>query len=246
MRRFEKFAQQHFNSLNEHLADYGNKKESEALHKIRVDIKKIKSILLFVNDRVKGFRAHKNYLPFRKIFRRAGEIREPEVVSGLLLAHNIAGIHDQTIEGNSEDLVSKFCEDIPLFVYAVNKQWAKLKSVFKKISAKDLDKFLRKTKKNIKLKLYPKPDMNLIHRVRKSIKVFIYLSAIDHQSKKKLMEFYEKEVEAIGALHDRQVLLDLITKQNGRADETPIKKIRQECTSLKNQVAKMAMKYYGG
>jgi len=244
MRRFEKFAWQHFNSLNEHLEAYGDKKESEALHKIRVDIKKIKSILVFANDQVKGFRAHKNYIPFRNIFRRAGEIREPEVVSRLLLAHNITGVHDQSIDGNSSDLVERFCEDIPAFIYAVNKQWTKLKSVFSKLKAKDLENFLRKTRKDIKSKLYPKPDMDLIHSVRKSIKAFIYLSEADHQDKKKLMRFYKKEVEAIGELHNRQVLLNLITKQNGRADRTAIKKIHQECSDLKDQVAKMALKYY--
>lgn len=116
MRRFEKFAQQHFNSLNEHLEAYGSNKDSETLHKIRVDIKKIKSILVFANDQVKGFRAHKNYIPFRNIFRRAGEIREPEVVSRLLLAHNITGVYDQRIDGNSSDLVERFCEDIPAFI----------------------------------------------------------------------------------------------------------------------------------
>lgn len=245
MSRFTKFAKQQFHSLNKHLGDYRDKKEPGALHQIRVDIKKIKSILLLVNDRVRGFRAHKNYIPFRNIFRRAGEIREPEVISGLLLAHNIAGVHDKSIDGNNTELVSKFCADIPASIDAVNKQWTKLEPVFKKIKAKDLDRFLRKTKKHIKSKLYPKPDMDLIHRVRKSIKAFIYLSETDHQKKKKLMKFYKKEVETIGELHDRQVLLNLVTKQNGKADKTVIKKIRKECADLKDEVTTTALKHYG-
>ena len=244
MSRFENFAKQRFDSLTQHLKDFGDKRESEVLHQIRVDIKKIKSMLLFANDR-KGFKAHKNYIPFRKIFRRAGEIREPEVISGLLLAHNISGIHDQRIEGDSEKLVTKFCEDIPSFIYAVNKQWVKLKPVFKKLKAKDLEKYLRKTKKNIKSKLYPKPHMDIIHKVRKYIKAFLYLSKANGQKKKNLLEFYAKEVEAIGQLHDRQVLLGLLTKQNGVADKTSIEKIQQECSKLRSQITKKAMRHYG-
>lgn len=245
MASLKKIAQQHFSSLNKHLENYAEKRESENLHKIRVDIKKIKAILNFVNDRVNGFKAHKNYLPFRKIFRRAGEIREPQVLSGLLLTYNIPGVHDQTIEESSENLIEAFCEDIPSFIDSVNKQWLKLKPFFQRLKRKDVEKYLRKIKKDIKSKLYPKPDMKLIHRVRKWIKTFIYLSGADHQSKKKLKEFYLKEVEAIGQLHDRQVLLNLITKQNGSADKTQIKKIKKECSDLRNRINKSALKYYG-
>lgn len=244
MSRFEKLGQQQFSALVEHLERFMQKKELEDLHKIRVNIKKIKAILLFVNDRVKGFRAHKNYIPLRTIFRRAGEIREPEVVSGLLLAHNIPGVHDKKLDGNREKIVESFCEDIPSFIYAANEQWGRLKPLFRKLKKKDLEQYLRKTKKDIKTKLYPKPDMDIIHTVRKSMKGFIYLSEANHRPSKKLMKFFTKQVEVIGDLHDHQVLLNLMSRQNGHADRVLIKKIQQECDQKKDEIKKAARTFY--
>jgi CHAD domain-containing protein len=245
MPTLKKFAHRQFQSLTGHLKNFKSKKETDLLHKIRVDIKKIKSILLLTDDRIKGFKAHSNYIPFRVIFRRAAEIREPEVLSGLLLRYNIVAVRDSKGEGNSDKQVSKFCKDVPLFIKTVNRQWSKLTPSFSKLKANDLKKYLRKIKKNIKANLHPKPDMNSIHRIRKSIKTFIYLSEAHRGSKKKLKEFYSKEIEAIGKLHDRQVLLKMMTQQNGSADTLQIKKIRREVNTQKNEIRNAALTFYG-
>lgn len=244
MGRFKKFANRQFKSLVEHLENYRNKKDLEILHKIRVDIKKIKAILFLTNDRLKGFKGHKNFIPFRNIFRRAGEIREPEVLSGLLLTYNIPGVHDQCIEANSEKLAASFSNDVPSFVEAVNKQWLKLKSAFGRVKKKDLAHYLKKTNKNIKAKLHPEPATDLIHKVRKSMKEFLYLSQAIQQSRKKMLKFYSAEVELIGELHDRQVLLNLLNKNNGATDKVTVEKIQEECDVKKEKIKKRALRFY--
>ncbi len=240
---FKKFAHSQFRSLTEHLENYRDKKETELLHKIRVDIKKIKALLLATNACVKGFRAHKNFIPFRTIFRRAGEIREPEILTRLLLEYGIPGVHDPKIDQGNEKLITSFCNDVPLFIGIVNEQWHTLKPVFNELSKKRIVHYLRKTRKKIKSKLYPKAEMNLIHKVRKSIKGFIYLSE-DRQPNKKLVHFYAKEAVAIGELHDRQILLNLMAKENGTSDKALIKKIKAECVSKKGEIVKRALKFY--
>ncbi|MBI1767172.1 MAG: CHAD domain-containing protein [Bacteroidetes bacterium] len=244
MGRFKKFANHQFKSLVEHLEDYRNKKDQELLHKIRVDIKKIKAILLLTNDRVKGFNGHKNFIPFRTIFRRAGGIREPEVLSSLLLAYNIPGVHDQSIDGNGEKLAISFSNDVHSFIDIVNKQWQKLESAFGKVRKKDLVQYLKKTNKNIKAKLHPEPAIDLIHKVRKSMKEFKYLSQSIQGSRKKRRKFYSAEIELIGDLHDRQVLLNLLNKGNGAADKVTIEKIQKECDAKKDKIKKRALRFY--
>lgn len=244
MGRFKKYANHQFKSLVEHLESYREKKDLELLHKIRVDIKKIKAILLLTNDRVKGFKGHKSFIPFRTIFRRAGEIREPEVLTSLLLAYNIPGIHDQSIDRSSEKLALSFSNDVPSFTTIVNKQWLKLKSHFGKVKRKDLVHYLKKTKRNIKAKLYPEPATDLIHKARKLMKEFMYLSQATRRSEKKVNQFYKTEVELIGELHDRQVLLNLLTKSNGAVDKILIQKIKIECNAKKTKIKKRALQFY--
>jgi CHAD domain-containing protein len=126
MERFKKFAHRQFKSLNKHLEGYKDKKDPELVHKIRVDIKKIKAILSVINDCLKGFRAHKNFIPFRTIFRRAGEIRDPEVLTALLLEYGIPDVHDSMIDQNGDKVIVRFCQDVPLFTNSANKQWKRI------------------------------------------------------------------------------------------------------------------------
>ena len=94
MKRLEEYTQSEIKSLINHLRDYGRHGKPNALHKIRVDIKKIKAILAVLNGSLKRFKAHKNFIPLRSIFRKAGSIREPDVLAQMLKQYKV----DETVE----------------------------------------------------------------------------------------------------------------------------------------------------
>lgn len=107
--------------------------------------------------------------------RSAGEIRDPEIMGSLLLEDDMAGVHNQTIDKDSNKLISMFCKDVPTFINEINAIWVKLKPCLKKLKANDLDSYLKLTKKSIKSQQHPKLNMCQVHKSTK-VNQDVYLS----------------------------------------------------------------------
>jgi CHAD domain-containing protein len=244
MKHFKTFAQRQFRSLVKHLKKYRGSRETETLHQIRVDIKKIKAILAVINDSNKGFRAHKNFIPFREIFRGAGAIRETDVLARLLVRYQLGTINGGSIPKNEKTLMIAFESDIPRFVKTVKRRMKKLKPYVNRVSRPDFKRFLDRKKNEVKAQLYPKPKMLLLHKIRKAIKEIIYLSEADGKLKKKEAKFYDRIQSTIGDLHDKQVLLNLLKNRNDEASTTQYEIIKSECLSDKKQVLRLVINFY--
>ena len=240
---FEKFTQQKINSLINHLKKYDQNGDSETLHQIRVDIKKIKAVIEAINGCVKGFKAHKNFIPFRSIFRRAGAIREPEVLARLLLQYKVEGITPE--QKPVEQLAVAFHSNISHFLNVVEKGKKNLKAFSKQVNRDDLKGYLASKKKKVKSQLYPRPKMATMHKVRKSVKEIIYLSEVGGKLKRKEAKFNNKMQDIIGRLHDKQVLLDLF-KNNSKASHILRDLIKLECITDKKEIFILAKDYYEG
>lgn len=242
MKRFEKFVQEQFKSLVKHLKKYRGSRETETLHQIRVAIKKIKAILAVINNSKKGFKAHKNFIPLREIFRSAGAIREPDVLARLLLQHQIKGV--ELLPGDREELTTAFDSEIPHFIGKVKNLRNKLEADLKRVHRNDLKRYLRKKKKEIKRQLYPKPEIRILHKTRKAIKEVIYLSEANGNLKKKETKFYDQMQDVVGKLHDKQVLLGLLKKKIDPAGNDSYMVIKSECLSDKKEVFRLAIDFY--
>ena len=112
MKRFEKFTQRQVKSLINHLGE---------------------AILQVIHTLVKGFKMHNNFVPFRHIFRRAGEIRDPAVLATLLLRYEIDGINDEMIPYNGERLTTSFLADTTRLKESVKRQAKKLTPYLRKV-----------------------------------------------------------------------------------------------------------------
>jgi len=245
VKHFEKFAHRQIRLLISHLKKYERTSDSEILHRIRVDIKKIKAVLEAMGYCKKHFKAHRNFIPFRNIFRRADEIREPEVLIQLLLQYTIKGIDDDRIFDNRENLIAAFNTDIPYFIKMVKTRANKLGDFFSEVHGDDFKRYLRKKKKEVKSQLFPKPRMRTIHKVRKAIKAIIYLSEVQSYLKKKEAKFYAKIESTIGRLHDKQVLLLLLKNQNSDAVRAQSEVIQSECLVDAKEILRLITGYYG-
>jgi CHAD domain-containing protein len=240
MKRLKKFARKPFRSLAEHLKTVPVNHDTETLHQVRVDIKKIKALLELVHSDRKKFKSHKYFLPFRSIFRKADAIRESEVLASLLTKYPEEGPQLPPTEHPS---LETFESNVPGYVHTVKVQSKKLKPYLKKIKSRDIGRYLKHQYKKIESKLYPHLALKDIHKTRKSIKAALFIAGSTDQLKKKKEKFYDTLQEAIGNLHDKQLLLQLLSKnesnhQNHRA-------LRTACAHDIRQIRNLAANFYG-
>jgi len=244
VKRLEEYTKSEIKSLINHLRDYGRHGKSDALHKVRVDIKKIKAVLAALNGGLKGFRAHKNFIPLRNIFRKAGNIREPSVLAHMLREYKIDWSVDELMSGNVKRSAAAFKSEVPRYINIVKNRTKKLPAFSRQVHHDDFSSYLIDKKKAVKSQLYPRPKMAIIHKVRKGIKELMYLSELEDDGKKREVKFYDGLQDVIGKFHDKQVLLDLLKSKNGRSHREQLSSIRSECLSDKREIFRLASEYY--
>ena len=210
MKKLSSYASKHFKGLTNSLQSYHQIDDPEVLHSIRVELKKIKSILNLMQFGLPNLKGHKRYIPFRTIFRRAGEIRQPEVIYKLLLQHQIRGITDSQIPNadQEERLISAFKKDVPMFIAIVTAKRSKLKEYLENLTEKKARKYLAKRRQQVKRLLFPIFEPEALHKTRKIIKEIIFLDWVDKD--KPSVTFFKKIESRIGQWHDKQVLLKIL------------------------------------
>ncbi len=242
MKKLKKFTHQRFQSLIDHLRSHKDKQEEQSLHDIRIDIKKIKSILELLKFVDKKFKAHRNYVLFRTIFRKAGELRDPEIQAGLLLRYNIEGVR---VKNDYHAKKSTFLAATNKFEKQIIEQQKKIGPFIQQVTNHDVKSFFKEKNKQIKKALTTKPDLTEIHKIRKAMKLVIYLADLNKSAKRKLLNFYHKMEQAIGDLHDKQVVLGLVTHESKRKiDPSARKVILAECRDSISEIRKEAKKFY--
>ena len=101
MSALRKYTLIRFANLEKLLREYAMEPDLQKLHGIRVEVKKIKVILGLINTSVKGFHGHRHFIPLREIFRKAGQIRQPQVFYELLMRYEVQGVTDAQIPGSA-------------------------------------------------------------------------------------------------------------------------------------------------
>jgi len=212
MKRFKKFASKQFKALKKHLKAFTESHDKELLHEVRVDIKKIKAMIQVIDDSEKKFKAHKQFLPFRNIFRKADAIRQSAVLASLLEKYpEEARITPPPAQGSPEIFESQVDD----YLQTVKRRAKKLKSHVREVHSPDVDHYIKRHNKNIADRLYPRVALKDIHKTRKAIKATLYIADATDRLKKKRRKFYESIEEAIGTLHDKQQLLQFLQKHDG-------------------------------
>jgi CHAD domain-containing protein len=244
VKRLEEHTQSEVKSLINHLRDYGRHGRPDALHEIRVDIKRIKAIFAALNGCLKRFKAHKNFIPFRNIFRKAGSIREPDLIARMLRQYKVDEAVGDLIPGNVERSAAAFKSDVPGYIDVVKKHAKKLSVLSRQVDHDDFKSYLANRKKEVKSQLYPRPKMAIIHKVRKGIKELMYLSELEEDVKKREVKFYDNMQDVIGQLHDKQVLIDLLKNRSARNHRAQVSSLNSECFSEKQEISRLASDYY--
>jgi CHAD domain-containing protein len=244
MKSLKKFSKSTITELVDYLDHFSNKQDPEILHEIRVDVKKIKTVLNAVSFYKKKFKAHQAYLPFRNIFRKAGAIREPEVLNKISTEYSVSASGKEN-SGQEKSAVEIFIDDVPFFIKSILQQWKRIKPLIANIHRKELNEYMRELKKRVQNKLTPKPKMADIHKTRKAIKEILYLSKITGRISKRARTFYSDMEEVIGQWHDKQTLLNNVPQLKGKsAHKNKLMQLKKASLKDQEKITQLARAYY--
>lgn len=195
----------------------------EMLHRMRLEIKKIKTLLRLIQYNHKSFKPRSSFIPFRTIFRACEKIREPQVL------HTLVVKFMGDTEWQAPDLsgpIQQFVDEIPAYLRNVRKQERILLKEIEKVKSETYNRYLRKKTKTLKHAIYPVFKVGDLHAIRKLIKEVYYLLCINNKNKS-IDPFYKQTDSLIGAWHDKAIVLENMKKS--KSPQTGlIKKLQEE------------------
>jgi len=136
-------------------------------------------------------------------------MRQSDVFNALLTNYPGEKISQPQTNGQG---AREFESKIPCFVHDIDTRAKKIRPYLDKVHKKDLRHYLQQLQKEIRAELYPRLSAKDIHKTRKSIKTVLYISQAVRRLKKRKIDFYNTLQESMGTLHDKQLLLDALSK----------------------------------
>lgn len=234
-----KYTNKRLKELRRLLRTAVSSEDQEVLHKVRMEIKKIKAILRLLDFAGKQCSYRRAYRPFRIIFRDCGAIRDLYVMRRLMA--KVEGVQIPLPSGKAARL-QEFRTRIPQYLKAVRKSGKKILRGTRHVSSATFKKYLRKKRKELKHRLYPKFRKTTLHLTRKLIKELWYLSTIA-RTKKSEMQFYDQSAAIIGDWHDNVILIQRINESGLQRQEQVVELERRAKEDLR-QLRRMVKKRY--
>ncbi len=231
-----------------HLTTFFELKNPEALHRFRIQVKKMKALLLFLQDDVQLKYETGYHKSLQSIFKHAGRIRNAHINIGLLIKYPVSDlsykIEQENIENNG---IVQFCAKQNAYIRTVKSIRKVLSETFRDIDDKYIVALYKKRLKKI-ARFFHQPTENIeqLHNTRKKIKNLLYLYRILPKSlawKLHLKEAYLEDLQdAIGKWHDVVLLLELL-KTEGYANRSEIAAIHREKRRLFRSVQTLSANF---
>ncbi|MBK8551588.1 MAG: CHAD domain-containing protein [Ignavibacteria bacterium] len=243
MKQLKKYADNQYRALTELLSVYELTMDQEVLHRIRVELKKIKAIFHLISYCTGKFNVSKEYSSLKIIFRKAGRIREIDVANKLYQDYHIKNIKGSKTE-DQDKLISEFRQNIPVYKKTVTGSHKKLEKYFERVNSDCYKKYLNIKKEELQKQIYPLMIESKLHKSRKIIKEIYYLSGISRWRKNNLDPFYNEVQDIIGKWHDKQMLMSLIHKHDADSSGNVVKKLNLKSRSDLKTIEKLIKKFY--
>jgi len=218
------FVYDRLKSINQNLSDYAKDKNPKCLHKLRVDIKKIKAIGAFVD---KVDKAKFNSAKLNQLFKDAGKIREVQINMNLVCNFSIPPkrlIHQLKKKENL--LIRDFMKKISSYNESIVTFGEGIYFPHKTVNKKEVVKFFKRMVKKAN-SLSESEDREDMHSYRMKIKKIMYIYNLLPAKYKKYIVINKSKIDKlqhkIGEWHDVYTALNFTYSEN--IPKTSIKSI---------------------
>jgi CHAD domain-containing protein len=235
------FMEQHSLCLKS-LRAYNRKSDGETLHRFRVAIKKVKAILLMLGKLHDDFDFEKSYVPYKKIFKHAGAIREE-----VLYRERICGdTRNKRTKYSNAPLITRLNKKLllasPSFLKREQHVLPIIQLNLQQLKSKRIFLYCKKLLKKTELEWRKANKHSEFHEFRKHLKQLLYCTHLVGQKEKDQMfsakehERIDKLQDLIGQWHDNKLLLNRILKGKVKVSTHFLQSLQHETKELVKEV----------
>jgi len=235
-RQYNHFSQRWMLMLS-HLAAYSENRNQEELHKLRVEMKKIKALVKLAEKCSTSKDLTATMAPLKKVFKGAGEIRNLQIELDLQKQHPTPGQRITQLQKEIDRKSKAFIKQLE--IKALEKTYEELANVFKGIGNNSVIRLYKKQKDKLEKTFSEKNEW---HNGRKVIKRLLYIhDVLNKNLKKKLklnLPYLEKLEESLGQWHDLELSVNAQPRTNRR---NPVKTQYNQAT---HQLARLLQRFH--
>ncbi len=160
-----------FDSVEQNLLAYKADNKPKRLHRMRVDIKKIRAILRFIR---KKYGREYDLDPLRTVFQRAGTLRDLQLHIELLENANASAEYISTLQDQKNKHKASFTSHVGHYLGYVSETREGITLPVEKLGEKTVKKYFKQRIKKAKQDIEPE-DRSHAHKFRKQLKNVLYL-----------------------------------------------------------------------
>ena len=226
----------------ESVNNFCGNKDHEELHKLRVEIKKLKACAAFT-AKLRGEHYKKKLRPVTEIFKKAGEIRTARLNMETLKKYRIRSTAFRKGQlAISENVTEQFIASSKRYAETIESTCAIIRDDCHDIRNKKIRQFYSEKIEFLSLFFREKFDEKHLHERRKIIKVLVYAdNLLPEELKQELalnVSYLDTLQDMIGKWHDAIVIIDMLN--NAQTNKERTGRLVQEKEGLLQAVKSLA------
>jgi CHAD domain-containing protein len=248
----KKTGRAYFNDLWEqmtaYLSDFLKSGDQEKLHHFRLQVKKLRAVLLLFDAASPKARLSKDFKPVKNVFRHCGVIREAYINLQMAAAYGLKNEEFILAQVNEmEHAIKEFSGNSKKYFKVIKDTHRKLEENLGAISNDIINEFYRNWLEQIAAGLSSIQFDDRLHNCRKGIKTLLYNRKIAGEAlhdKLNIDNTYLDKLQArIGDWHDNTLAMELFSAP-GVMDKDIVTRLKKENTRLKKSINMLAHDFW--
>ena len=242
--RLHKFLRKRCHDIRRHVKDYCVHQDPEALHLLRVEVKKLKALVYLLQNSTHHH--HLQIKGLKKLYRLAGQIRSVEINKKILQELKLENKEfdqeqqQQTLKAASE----AFCQHASHNQHQIHRVEYHLEKNLEPIRSEKVKTFFQQGIEKLALFFSAAVmDEEALHSARKEVKNLMYLHALLPASLSASLgldtTYLDNLQTRLGDWHDKVVTLSLL-KAMDNPDTSLVQLLEQSCTASLQEVRELA------
>lgn len=239
-----KYLEKEWKEMNLHLKSFIETGDQEALHRFRVQIKKLRAMLSFFEDTSKQPGLLKGFKPVRKIFKSAGLIREAHMN---LQLGELYHLKNEAFESGQQRIIDEgtieFRDSGKKFTKNIKDVYKHLIKQLPGVQNHSIADYYKNQLQQISTNLAISGFTEDMHTSRKLIKILVY----NHKLAEKALngslpfntKYLDKLQDTIGKWHDNVVAAQLFSSPELN-DKPVVAKINRKNAGIKHTITSLA------